>query len=458
MRVLGHHLYFPILVLLAIEFAGAGLAFMAGAWLTAPSADGFAAVGVLPASLGFGAAVIVGLTSVGLYQPKQRLTAEGVLVRIGVALGLAAVFLSVFNLFFSAGVGGALWALSFAISLSVLALTRLIFARFVGNDAFGRRVLVFGAGQRAARLLKLRRRSDRRGFSIVGFVPSEGDNEVVRDERVRRAEGSLTAYAQEQRVDEIVIAMDDRRRGFPVAELLECRFNGIAVVDLVSFLERETGRVAVDLVEPSWLIFSDGFNTNMQTRFGTRAFDVTVAAAMFVVALPVMVCAAVAVVVDDGWPILYRQKRVGQMGRAFDVLKFRSMIKNAEADGKAQWAKTGDQRITRVGATLRKLRIDELPQLINVLRGDMSIVGPRPERPEFVERLARTIPYYHERHVVKPGITGWAQLSYPYGSSDDDALAKLQYDLYYIKHKGLIFDLIVMLQTAEVVLWGKGAR
>jgi sugar transferase (PEP-CTERM system associated) len=305
-------------------------------------------------------------------------------------------------------------------------------------------------------LLKLRRRSDRRGFDIVAFVPAAGDAELIEDARVKRHRGCLIELAHALKADEIVVAMDDRRQGFPVAELLECKFKGVAVTDVLGFLERETGKMAIDLVNPSWLIFSEGFDAALKTRLWARLFDIIVAGAMLVVTLPLIVAAALAVLIEDGAPVLYRQKRVGARGRAFAVLKFRSMIKNAEADGRARWAAEGDSRITRVGAVLRKFRIDELPQLFNVLRGDMSLVGPRPERPEFVQRLARSIPYYHERHAVKPGITGWAQLCYPYGSSDEDAMEKLQYDLYYIKHKSLIFDLIVMLQTAEVVLWGKG--
>jgi sugar transferase (PEP-CTERM system associated) len=315
---------------------------------------------------------------------------------------------------------------------------------------------VYGAGKRAARLLKLRRRSDRRGFDIVAFVPAVGDAELVEDARVKRHPGCLIELAREVKADEIVVAMDDRRQGFPVAELLECKFTGVTVTDVLGFLERETGKMAIDLVNPSWLIFSEGFDAALKTRIGSRVVDIVAASAMLVLTAPQLALAALAVLVEDGAPLLNRQKRVGARGRTFEVLKFRSMIKNAEADGKARWAAHSDSRITRVGAVVRKFRIDELPQLFNVLRGEMSLVGPRPERPEFVERLARTIPYYHERHAVKPGITGWAQLCYPYGSSDEDAMEKLQYDLYYIKHKSLVFDLIVMLQTAEVVLWGKG--
>lgn len=460
MKVFGHHLHLPILLLVAVEYGVAALAFGASAtMLVTPEIRlDLQSLPLVFVAFGFSTAVVIGVTAVGLYQAKQRLRIEGVLVRIAVGLGIAATTLAVIDLFFPLGIGGALWAWSFGVSLVLLGLTRVILWRWVDHEAFRREILIYGAGTRAKSLLKLRRRSDRRGFRIAAFVPAEGDSEVIDDPRVERFDQSLLEYAQAHRVDEIVVAMDDRRRGFPIRELLQCKFAGIAVVDLLTFLERETGKVSVEVVNPSWLIFSEGFEASARGRIGSRILDVIAAASLLLLTSPVMLLASCAVLVGDGGPVFYRQQRVGFMGKVFTLYKFRSMIKNAEADGKPRWAGTSDHRVTRVGGILRKLRVDELPQLLNVLRGDMSLVGPRPERPEFVGRLSATIPYYHERHVVKPGITGWAQLCYPYGSSDHDAMEKLQYDLYYIKHKSLIFDLMVLLQTAEVVLWGKGAR
>jgi len=241
--------------------------------------------------------------------------------------------------------------------------------------------------------------------------------------------------------------------------LLECRLAGIEINELPSFLERETGKVRLDVMNPSWIIFGEGFRASPLQRALERGFDVFASFMLLVIALPFMLLAVIAIKFEDGWqaPILYRQRRVGRYSEPFDVLKFRSMSVDAEKDG-AVWAVQDDPRVTRVGAVIRKTRIDELPQLFNVLRGDMSFVGPRPERPEFVEQLEQTIPYYRERHTVKPGITGWAQLCYPYGSSEKDALEKLQYDLYYVKNRSLLFDLAILVQTVEVVLWGKGAR
>jgi sugar transferase (PEP-CTERM system associated) len=254
--------------------------------------------------------------------------------------------------------------------------------------------------------------------------------------------------------------MDDRRQGFPVHEFLECRLAGIEVLELQTFLERETGKVHLDIMNPSWIIFGTGFNTSLLNRAFERAFDLLVSALLLVLASPLMLLTALAIRLEDGWnaPILYRQARVGRFGESFDVIKFRSMRIDAESGRGAQWAVRDDPRVTRVGAFIRKVRIDELPQLWNVLRGAMSFVGPRPERPEFVSQLEEKIPYYRERHTVKPGITGWAQLCYPYGSSERDAVEKLQYDLYYVKNRSLIFDFVIIVQTVEVVLWGKGAR
>ncbi len=460
MKLLGHYVYLPIALLAAVEFAVANLSFAVSAWLavTVGAFDGTFWSVALPWGPLFAITVSIGMTAVGLYQAKQRLGIEGVLARIFVALGIAAICLALADLFFAVDLRGWIWAVGFGCCLLLLSATRAILWRWVDHETFQRSVLVYGAGSRAAALLKLRRRSDRRGFNIKAFVPAAGDERVLDDPRVTSFQDSLVDYAAKENVDEIVVAMDDRRRGFPVSELLACKFKGMSVVDLLTFLERETGRVKVDLVNPAWLIFSEGFESQARKRLATRVADFASALLLLIVTSPIMVVVALAVFVDDGRPILYRQRRVGLVGRTFNLYKFRSMIKNAESDGKARWAGASDSRVTRVGSIIRKLRLDELPQLFNVLRGDMSIVGPRPERPEFVEQLAQKIPYYHERHSVKPGITGWAQLCYPYGSSDEDALEKLQYDLYYIKHKSLVFDLMVLLQTAEVVLWGKGAR
>jgi sugar transferase (PEP-CTERM system associated) len=458
MRLLGHYLHLPIVLLIAAEFAVANIAFSVSETLLLTSGRLAAPWQWTLAAPAFALAVILGITSMGLYQAKQRLSFEGVLVRLAIAIGIGATCLALINLFVPIESAGSLWTICLPVSLVLIGGTRIVFWRWMERGSFKRSVMVYGAGKRAANLLKLRRLSDRRGFNIVAFVTAPGDEAVLDDSRVTTVAGSLVEFARSHGVDEIVVAMDDRRTGFPCGELLTCKFAGIAVVDLLTFLERETGSLKLDLTNPSWLIFSDGFETPFWLRLVTRGVDLVSALVLLAFALPVMLLVALAVFLDDGWPVLYSQRRVGRMGKPFTLYKFRSMVRTAEADGTARWAQKVDRRVTRVGSFLRKTRLDELPQLFNVLCGHMSLVGPRPERPEFVAQLSTKIPFYPERHSVKPGLTGWAQLSYPYGASDLDSKEKLQYDLYYIKHKSVIMDLMILLQTLEVVLWGKGAR
>jgi sugar transferase (PEP-CTERM system associated) len=295
---------------------------------------------------------------------------------------------------------------------------------------------------------------------VVGFVRGTECALQVPAEKVISPPGSLFELVRELGASEVVVALDDQRKAFPMDELLKCRVRGINVIDVVSFIERETGKVRVDLLNPSWIIFSGGFRRDVFREWVERAFDIAASLVLLALAWPAMLLTAVAIKLEDGWraPVFYVQERVGLEGRLFLIRKFRSMRTDAEQDGKPAWASENDPRVTRVGAVIRKLRIDELPQLFNVLSGDMGFVGPRPERPQFVEQLGELIPYYHERHWVKPGITGWAQLCYPYGASERDAKEKLQYDLYYVKHRNLFFDLAILLETAEIVLWGRGAR
>jgi sugar transferase (PEP-CTERM system associated) len=255
------------------------------------------------------------------------------------------------------------------------------------------------------------------------------------------------------------VAVRDRRGGgFPVQQLLECRMKGVKVIELPTFFEREYRQVMLESLNPSWMVLGDGFREGMLGNLVKRVFDVIVSGALFLVALPIMLVTALCIYLDSGLPVLYRQRRVGQDGRVFTLYKFRSMRVDAESTGAPRWASTGDDRTTRVGRFIRKWRLDELPQLINVLRGEMSFVGPRPERPYFVDQLTKQIPYYALRHSAKPGITGWAQVRYQYGASVDDAIEKLQYDLYYLKNRSLFLDIMIMFATVEVVLWGRGAR
>jgi sugar transferase (PEP-CTERM system associated) len=290
-------------------------------------------------------------------------------------------------------------------------------------------------------------------------VALPGEDTAVDKNQVICTGKNISAIADQYNVDEIVIAPDNNHKDMPFDDLLDCKMSGVRVMDMMSFYEREQGIISLENVQPSWLIFCDGFAQGGFRALEKRFFDLAASLMLFTVAWPFMLITAVAIFLESGFkgPILYRQMRVGENNKHFEVLKFRSMKTDAEKNG-AQWAQPKDNRITRVGGFIRKTRIDELPQLFNVLKGNMSFVGPRPERPEFVEGFNERIPYYRERHRVKPGITGWAQLCYPYGADEYDTIQKLQYDLYYVKNYSLFLDFSIMFNTVEVVLWGKGAR
>lgn len=342
--------------------------------------------------------------------------------------------------------------------LACILITRLIFLRLADTNLFKRRVIVLGGGERASRIADIAKSDLNRTFVPVAYL-SPAEFEVSVDPArspVGDALDDMAHAVSSHHACEVVVAAEDRR-GLPVQQLLQCRLAGIRVIDYLDFVERETKTVDLDALVPGWLIFSDGFRQGGWARFMKRSFDVVVSTLILVFTLPLMLLTALLIVLESPGPGLYRQERVGLGGRPFTVFKFRSMRVDAEK-GVAQWAATKDPRITVVGSIIRKLRIDELPQLVNVLRGDMSFVGPRPERPCFVEDFIQQIPFYAERHCVKPGITGWAQINYPYGASLEDARNKLSYDLYYVKNQSLFLDFIIVVQTLRVILWADGAR
>jgi len=413
----------------------------------------------LPGALVFVVAILVMMFATGLYNRTYGRDMPTIALRLLASFGLAFVTLAlVFYLWPD------LWIWRDAVTLAVgLALAGVLAARFVfikvcDLDAFKRRILVVGAGERAARIERLAASDAGHGFAPVGFVPSNDAAVAVSPEHRLAGVNSLSEFARARGVDEIVVAVEDRRGGLPVEALLECKLDGLRVVDFESFMERETGRVDLDSMSPSWMIYSDGFAVGPLRDAVKRGFDLTVASIMLILVLPLLLATAIAIRLESPGPVLYRQERVGHRGRRFTLLKFRSMRLDAECDGTPRWAAENDPRVTRVGAFIRKTRIDELPQLVNVLKGEMSFVGPRPERPFFVDRLAGELVYYAERHRVKPGITGWAQLNHPYGASLDDAKGKLRYDLYYVKNFSVFLDLIILMQTVRVVLWPEGVR
>ena len=282
---------------------------------------------------------------------------------------------------------------------------------------------------------------------------------MVSRRRIIAQTGPLEETVKRLDIDEIIVAVREQRGGvLPLRALLECRLNGVQVTDLARFFERVHGKVPIESLKVSWLIYGEGYRQGWLRTFVKRTFDIFVAIALLVLTLPITVFTAILIAIESRGQVIYRQERVGRGGVPFTLLKFRSMTVDAEKDGKASWASVNDARVTPVGRLIRRTRIDELPQLINVLRGEMSFVGPRPERPEFVAMLTQQIPFYAVRHSVKPGITGWAQVRYSYGATVEQAVKKLEYDLYYVKNHTLLLDLIILLETVRVVMLAEGAR
>ncbi len=465
LRIFRHYIPRSLIALVIIElllvwssiYLGAALRF----WGEESSAVRDSLEPLWPKALAFTLVMFTAMTAMGLYKNLYREGVEGMILRLGISIVLALAGTSVvFYLFPDLFLGRGAFAWAFVVAIVSIVIVRILFFKFVGLSTFKKRILVLGAGKRAEQFKQLRRKVDSLGFEVLGFVHIEGEVDVMPEEKVLHLDAPLFEYAEKHQIDEIVVAVEDRRKSFPIEDLLDCKMGGVDVVEVVTFFERETGKVRLDTLHPSWLIFSDGFRqAGIQLSF-KRAFDVMASLAILAITWPFMVGAAIAIFVESGFkgPIFYRQVRVGQNWKLFEVLKFRSMVVDAEKAGAPQWAQKNDARVTAVGKFIRKTRIDELPQIFNVLKGDMSFIGPRPERPEFVEQLSEKIPYYAERHRVKPGITGWAQIRYPYGASEQDSLEKLQYDLYYVKNYSLFLDCLILFQTAEVVLWGQGAR
>ena len=348
----------------------------------------------------------------------------------------------------------------YAITLTFVSLisVRFLFLYFIDHRSIEKRVIVLGAGQRAEKV----KESNNSATSNVNFITflKMGENEnSIKDAKNYGDIECLEKLVEEQSCQEIVVAIEERRGTLPVSDLLACKINGTVITEAAGFIEQQVGSLSLEMFNPSWMIFSDGFdNARKRDIFLKRLFDVIASATLLIVSMPVLVVTALLVKITSLGPVFYRQERVGLLGQNFDVLKFRSMTVNAEADGVPQWAQKNDARVTLIGKFIRKTRIDEIPQIFNVLRGDMSFVGPRPERPFFVEQLTEKIPMFDKRHTVKPGITGWAQLNYPYGASEEDSQRKLEYDLYYIKNYSIFLDLLILVQTIRVVIWPDGVR
>ena len=412
-------------------------------------------------AIGYIVIMMLVMAAAGLYQRGLREDPRGMALRIGVALVIGTLIMAAVGTFVpQLLIGKKALIVAFLFSFVGISIFRWLVYTYLDTNYFKRRVMVLGAGELAAQVERLRRRSDWQDTLLLGYVPVPGEYAVVSPEKLLPLHTSLRDLSKDLRADEIVVAIGDRRRHFPIRDILDCKMAGIQIVDIVGFFERQTGRINIEALNPSSMVFGDGIVQAVLKSYVHRAFDLVISLVVLILTLPLMAVAALFIWMESGLsgPILYKQTRVGRDGRLFRILKFRSMSVDAEKFGGARWAVADDARITTVGHVLRKSRIDELPQLINVLKGDMSFVGPRPERPEFVDELVNEIPFYDLRHRVNPGITGWAQICYPYGASREDAKDKLEYDLYYIKNYSLFLDLMILIQTAQVILWGKGAR
>ncbi|MGI4718198.1 MAG: TIGR03013 family XrtA/PEP-CTERM system glycosyltransferase [Janthinobacterium lividum] len=350
-------------------------------------------------------------------------------------------------------------ALTFALAAAGIFLARMVFFKSSEARFLQSRIMFLGGGPLAKECSDLAaRQSNYHRYDIAGFIPTSGEELCVPSSNVLKVRDgdSLVSLARQYNVSEIVVSVQNRRGGFPIKELLDCKLQGIRVTDAATFFERETCQIRVDSLQPSWLVFGGGFDQSFVRTFMKRTFDLVCSTLILALTFPLMLLAALLVKMEDRGPVFYSQERVGKDGKTFFVHKFRSMRVDAEKAGKPQWAAQNDPRVTRFGNFMRKTRIDELPQILNVFKGEMSFVGPRPERPYFVEQLIEVVPYYNVRHSVKPGITGWAQVRYGYGSSAEDALQKLQYDLYYVKNNSLFLDVLILINTLKVVLFRSG--
>ncbi len=336
---------------------------------------------------------------------------------------------------------------------------RVLVGEMLPRSLTRRKVLVYGSGERALSVGQSLTHASA-NVELVGYCASPNETEhKVATWSMLAPDERLSDVVMREEVDEIVVALTERRGGsMPMRELLDCKLRGVRVSDIATYFEQNLGQIRLESASAGWLIFGEGFNQGFVRTAVKRLFDIAGALVLIVLTLPIMLLTALAIRLDSPGPIFYRQERVGLNGKIFHVVKFRSMCTDAEKDGVPRWASAGDSRVTRVGKVIRKLRIDELPQLFGVLKGDMSMVGPRPERPYFVDQLTREIPFYAVRHSVKPGVTGWAQVSYQYGASREDSIEKLQYDLYYVKNHSLFLDLVILFETVGVVLTGKGAQ
>ena len=415
---------------------------------------------ILLSSAIFAVVTTISNIGIGLYRRSLSWDDYHLIQRISISFVLSfIILLAIYYSFPEFKLARGILLYTFALALLGILFCRYLFYNYLKIPNLKKKILVIGVGENTKKLVTSNAEHMHRGFEICACLNLNDSKVIVDHPQIISSYKSIVSVVEELDIDEIVLALDDRRGVFPMDELLDCKIYGTDVIDLLTFYEREESMIDLENIHPSWFVFSDGFGSSGFRVFGKRVVDLLASSVLLLVSWPFMLLVVIAIYIESRFkgPILYRQTRIGEFDEPFDVLKFRSMRTDAEKNG-AQWAKKDDDRVTKVGVVIRKLRLDELPQIWNVLRGDMSFVGPRPERPQFVDEFDKKIPYYRKRHRVKPGITGWAQLCYPYGANEYDARQKLQYDLYYVKNYSLFLDLTIIIHTIEVILWGKGAR
>jgi sugar transferase (PEP-CTERM system associated) len=382
-------------------------------------------------------------------------------LRLIQALGLAWIALAItFYAVPAVMIGRSVSLIALPLALTLMVSWRLTIHWLLGHPQIGERILIVGSGEMAIDVARETLDRPDAGFRIVGFVDDDPAllGKSLINPCVVGMTSQLPALVQSENIDRIVVAMGDRRGQFPTEQLLRLSLSGnVSIEECASFYERLTGRVSLDMVRPSWLIFSGRGRQAPLNLIARSVMHRLTALVGAILSLPIAILTAVLIKLDSRGPVLYKQERVGQNGRPFTLMKFRSMRTDAEKDGPV-WASTTDDRTTRVGRIIRKIRVDEIPQFWNILRGDMNFVGPRPERPHFVAQLAREIPFYEQRHLIAPGLTGWAQIKYPYAASIEDARQKLEYDLFYIKNQGLALDAAILFETIKTILFSRGAR
>lgn len=475
-RIFGHYTDVPAIVLAAVELSILFTLFILNKHLLGSLGVPTDSVETTLSAVLTTLVTAIGLFAVGLYNREHLLQLDDTVARSLPVL--PALTLLIMGLFWIHDRFMVTPALSDAYLICVVSMTLFIvpllgvrwaFVQFVDRTRiFSRRVAVIGFGPRAAKIEYLCKAHLDRCFTVTGYIrlhAKKHQHNPAEDERrgsARRPDywlmpAELPAFCAEHKIKELVVAMHDRRGRLPVTDLVACKMTGVTITEYATFWERETRQIDLHEISPGWLVFSDGFRVGHVRSFIKRTFDIVVSLLLLILTLPITVVTAILIKLESPGDIFYRQERVGLNGQPYNILKFRSMRRDAEKDG-PRWAAKNDARVTRVGAVIRKVRIDEIPQVINVLKGEMAFVGPRPERPVFVAALTEKIPFYMERHSIKPGITGWAQINYPYGATEEDARMKLSYDLYYAKNGNIFLDFLIIIQTVKVLLWHSGAR